>query len=354
MMTINNNNDWSVPGTRMGRLKEREQQKVAGKKKKKESPKNSKVPRPKQPKKSNANKKHSKNWLWVLGLLVIIILAVVFFVRRSNNNQAQANAEKIVQKAFNSDRDNITDDATQTQMSALAADAKKVKNNTEANQYSQLASLGKSAINFEQDVANLKNGSNYRESTTGSKVSALLQELKSSSFESDFSGFYNEYNKKLSGLETRAKAVSKLHKQTNDLFVNGKHGTLKASVTTSNLNTLLDSLNKYSNFDLAKKDLARVEKAVKTYGQSQTSSSSEMSSTESYGYDSSNNNQYYDTSNGGNTYSSSSYSSSARSNAAQTQSSSSSSASRAQTNTNSSSSTTSSSASSKATSSSQR
>ncbi len=283
-MTINNNNnDWSVPSSRMDRLKAKEQQKEAKKRQKKVSkkmPKKPPVTGPKPPKKKTG-KKGSKKWLWIVLILAVLVGAIVFFVHRSSGNQAQASAEKIVQKSFNSDRDNITDSATSLQMTELAADAKKVRNNTEANQYSQLASLGKSAVAFRQKVENLKNGSNYRTSTTGTKVTSLLQDLKSSSFESDFSGFYSEYNKKLTSLEVKAKAVSKLHKQTNKLFKNGKSGALASTVTSSELNSLLDKLNKYPNFEMASNDLTRVEKAVKTYRKKQASESSSLASSAS-------------------------------------------------------------------------
>lgn len=279
MMTINNNNnnDWSVPTSRMDRLKAKEQQKEE-KKQKKRAPKPPRGPQPNKPKKFKNKSGKSKKWLWIVGILIVLIGAIVFFVRRSSGNQAQANAEKIVQQSFNSDRDNITDTATRAQMVELAADAKQVRNNTEANQYSQLASLGKSAVAFRQRVENLKSGNTYKTSTTGTKVSNLLQDLKSSSFESDFSGFYSEYNKKLSALETKAKAVSKLHKQTNNLFKNGKSGSLAASVTNTKLNNLLDKLNKYPNFELANKDLTRVEKAVKTYKKKQASAAASIAS----------------------------------------------------------------------------
>ncbi|KJU74052.1 hypothetical protein AH70_08840 [Pediococcus damnosus LMG 28219] len=284
MIAINNDNDRSVPDSRMGRLRAREQQKQQ----KKASNKHKKTPKaggtsgsqsPTAIKPHNKNKKsNSKKWLWIVGILVVVIVAIFFIVRRTNNASAKDNAEKIVQTSFNNDRDNITNQATSAQMIELEADAKKIQDNTAANQYSQLASLGKSAISFRERVSDLKSGNNYRTSTTGDKVSSLLQDLKDTTFKSDFSGFYNEYNKLLTNLQPKAAAVSKLHKETNKLFKNGKSGSLHSSVTSSKLNDLLDSLDKYPNFEQASKDLTRVETAVKTYRKDQDSASSSAAS----------------------------------------------------------------------------
>lgn len=284
MIAINNDNDWSVPESRMGRLRAKEQQKQQNKvnkrKKVTKDPNGSKAPKSVKPQNKKKNE-NQKKWFWIVGIIVVIFIAIFFIVRRTNNASAKENAERIVQKSFNDDRDNITDNATRAQMVQLAADAKKIRDNTEANQYSQLASLGKSAISFSEEVANLQSGNNYRVTTTGSKVTSLLEDLKATTFKSDFTGFYNEYHKSLTNLKPKAIEVSKLHKQTNNLFKNGKSGTLSASVTTVKLNNLLDKLNKYPNFERASQDLTRVEKAVKTYRKKQASESSSIASSQS-------------------------------------------------------------------------
>ncbi|AVK99887.1 hypothetical protein SIN07_05035 [Pediococcus inopinatus] len=283
MIAINNDNDWSVPESRMGRLRAKEQQKQQNKvnkrKKVTKDPNGSKAPKSVKPQNKKKNE-NQKKWFWIVGIIVVIFIAIFFIVRRTNNASAKENAERIVQKSFNDDRDNITDNATRAQMVQLAADAKKIRDNTEANQYSQLASLGKSAISFSEEVANLQSGNNYRVTTTGSKVTSLLEDLKATTFKSDFTGFYNEYHKSLTNLKPKAIEVSKLHKQTNNLFKNGKSGTLSASVTTVKLNNLLDKLNKYPNFERASQDLTRVEKAVKTYRKKQASESSSIASSQ--------------------------------------------------------------------------
>ena len=281
MIAINNDNDWSVPESN-GPFKQRTKaaNKVNKRKKVTKDPNGSKAPKSVKPQNKKKNE-NQKKWFWIVGIIVVIFIAIFFIVRRTNNASAKENAERIVQKSFNDDRDNITDNATRAQMVQLAADAKKIRDNTEANQYSQLASLGKSAISFSEEVANLQSGNNYRVTTTGSKVTSLLEDLKATTFKSDFTGFYNEYHKSLTNLKPKAIEVSKLHKQTNNLFKNGKSGTLSASVTTVKLNNLLDKLNKYPNFERASQDLTRVEKAVKTYRKKQASESSSIASSQS-------------------------------------------------------------------------
>lgn len=207
--------------------------------------------------------KHFKGYLWAL-LLIVLIGGGTWIHYTQTVNANQDAAARIVKRDFNSEQTDITGQASDQDMSNLKDRADQIHDHKQATHYRQLANAGEQALDQQRKIDNFTNMQGlFLPTLTADHIRRCRAQLGASNLQYSLPAFYSKKYHYYTKLIKPTAKVDHLHQQTLSLLSSTHRNQVKKGVSLKKVNRLMNQVGKHLNYQLAKDDFHRLQKAQK-------------------------------------------------------------------------------------------